>query len=247
MKNNNYKLDIVKLYENFILNESYNTDGDDDTDENPSETAGFEVGETNYQHGKGYPNKFLYDNYDDKMQIGYIVDVSENENEEYHTNVNNWFMDHIKNNFKHNMEFVNKMEKFFKMTGYTESLYANHWWQNTLESDDISRVNEIYDKLLNLVNDPTSTQESENYPLYVSLYDITKVYMGEEEGGYWPTSNKLVKSIKVQNPKQMENTAKHLLNLIDSYDMDGIAKIYVERQKGSQTKTPKSWLEAELE
>lgn len=243
MKNKNYKTDIGKIYENFILNESDDIDENDDAAEN----ADFEVGETNYPHGDGYPNKFLYDNYDDRMYIDFIADVPPNENEEYYIKVNNWFMDYIKNKFKHNIEFVNKMSKLLKRNDYRSSIYEiGNWWYDTLDADDRNHVDEIYEKLSNLTNNPSSTQESENYPLYVSLYDVTKVYMGGEEGGYWPKSYDLIKSVKVQNPKQMENTAKQLLNLINSYDIDGKAEIYVERRKGSQIQVPKSWLENEL-
>jgi hypothetical protein len=76
------------------------------------------------------------------------------------------------------------------------------------------------------VNDPAI------YPLFVSLYDISRVLGGHEEGGWWVDYQEHIASLPVAIPGELEAKARELFKLIGRADLDGKPVIYVEKEKG---------------
>jgi hypothetical protein len=89
-------------------------------------------------------------------------------------------------------------------------------------------------------DNPTNPENQSNYPLFVSLYDVTRSLGGHEEGGWWYDVDALVESKQVSNFKQAENAAKYLYNKLRSYNLDGKPIIVLEKRSGSvdTTKNP---------
>lgn len=102
--------------------------------------------------------------------------------------------------------------------------------------DALDAVGELY-KLLEFLYDesPESIHNEANYPLYVTLYDVTRAFGGHHEGGWWYDYNDKIQSYKVKDHAQAEKAAKALFNSIGGADMDGKPLIVLERQPGSLT------------
>jgi hypothetical protein len=76
-----------------------------------------------------------------------------------------------------------------------------------------------------LIPDPSKTSEQENYPLFASLYVTSGL----------TNKSKLIKSRPVNDPNQLENAYKFLLNYAASHvSKDDNPQIYAEYEKGSQ-------------
>jgi hypothetical protein len=213
-----------------------------------NEMGDLELGETNFPHGQGYPNSFLYDKYDDIVH-NYIADVDTEENDRKIAKIS---LDLLKKKYLPNNTKLAELLKVNKFEqGILDNGFDNFTMQHIYRSMDQDQYDNLWKDLNNIrntYNDPSDVESIENYPLFVSLYDNTKLFMGHEEGGYFPNKYDLIDSYQAKNPKQAENIVKHLLNSIKKFDLDGRPHIYFEREKGSQEKTPtKTWLQNELE
>ena len=100
-------------------------------------------------------------------------------------------------------------------------------------------VNKDYDKVVRIdhiispeYDDEGDPEDQSNYPLYVTLYDISRHLGGHEEGGWWYDVNTMVKSFKVTSYVQAEKAARVLYNQISHADMDGKPRINLERKQG---------------
>lgn len=111
-----------------------------------------------------------------------------------------------------------------KLTGEGEILSK---LQPLLSQEELKKLQDLYFKdFRELIPDPSQTRESENYPLFVSLYLRNKLT------NRW----KVLKSGIVHNPNQLENAYKALLNFVNSGQLSqhDIPAIVAEYDKGSQ-------------
>lgn len=111
-----------------------------------------------------------------------------------------------------------------KLTGEGEILSK---LQPLLSQEELKKLQDLYFKdFRELIPDPSQTRESENYPLFVSLYLRNKLT------NRW----KVLKSGIVHNPNQLENAYKALLNFVNSGQLsqNDIPAIVAEYDKGSQ-------------
>lgn len=81
--------------------------------------------------------------------------------------------------------------------------------------------------------DPTNAG---SYPLFVTLYDVTRRMGGHEEGGWWYDSYDQIKSIKVNNYKEGRKAAVALLHSISNADLNGKPLIILEKEEGHLSK-----------
>jgi hypothetical protein len=105
----------------------------------------------------------------------------------------------------------------------------------TVKDEDIAiidKISEIHDKLYSLIHHRNDPENVLNYPLFVSLYDVTRVLGGFEEGGWWYVKYELINSIEIKNPNELVPTAEKLYAEINNFD--GKPVILVENEKGSQ-------------
>ena len=82
--------------------------------------------------------------------------------------------------------------------------------------------------------DPENPENENNYPLYVTLYDISRHLGGSEEGGWWYDSYDVINGFMVNSYAEAEKAAKMLYNFIPRADLDGQPFICLEYIKGSQ-------------
>lgn len=113
-------------------------------------------------------------------------------------------------NFPHGYGYPNKSEEDSE---YNEVVYINYF------ADDF--------------NEEKKTDDPQNYPAFVTAYDLTRAFGGYEEGGWWYDAYHVLDSKKVQNFEEAEKAAK---DLYDSYinEADGKLIINLESQQGSQ-------------
>ena len=71
------------------------------------------------------------------------------------------------------------------------------------------------------------------YPAFVTAYDITREFGGQEEGGWYYTQYTPMHSIPISSNEEIEVNAKKLYDKL-SDSADGKFRIYVEVEKGSQ-------------
>ena len=71
------------------------------------------------------------------------------------------------------------------------------------------------------------------YPAFVTAYDITREFGGQEEGGWYYTQYTPMHSIPISSNEEIEANAKKLYDKL-SDSADGKFRIYVEVEKGSQ-------------
>ena len=121
---------------------------------------------------------------------------------------------------------------------------AENWWLDMYkksqriiqEFPNVMQDIEKYHKFLEFIADesPENPENQRNYPLYVTLYDVTRALGGREEGGWWYDTPEMVKPLKVTNFAQAEKAAKVLYNEIKSADLDGQPHICIEKRSGSR-------------
>ena len=129
-------------------------------------------------------------------------------------------------------------------TGESSPQDPEHWAVEREKSKKIKaqhpNIDEDFKKFDKFMEDfiwseaPDNPDNKQNYPLYVSLYDITRNLGGHEEGGWWYVHHSAVKSIEAKSPEQAEKIAKMLYNKIDSLNLDGKPIIILEKEKGSE-------------
>lgn len=95
---------------------------------------------------------------------------------------------------------------------------------------------EQYEQFLNQ-EDPNNPEYESNYPLYVTLYDLSRHLGGSEEGGWWYDSYDMVNGFRVKSYAEAEKAAKILYNSIPRADLDGQPIICLEYKKGSRVTT----------
>lgn len=93
-----------------------------------------------------------------------------------------------------------------------------------------------YEQFLNQ-EDPNNPEYESNYPLYVTLYDLSRHLGGSEEGGWWYDSYDMVNGFRVKSYAEAEKAAKILYNSIPRADLDGQPIICLEYKKGSRVTT----------
>jgi hypothetical protein len=123
---------------------------------------------------------------------------------------------------------------------------AEKWWLDMYkkaqrivqEFPDVIQDLEKYYKFLEFINDesPENVENQKNYPLHVTLYDVTRALGGREEGGWWYDDNQMVKTFKVTSYPQAEKAAKLLYNEIQKADLDGQPRIVLEKKPGGENK-----------
>lgn len=102
---------------------------------------------------------------------------------------------------------------------------------------NIIKISDTYHKLYSLIHHRDDPQNELNYPLYVSLYDITRALGGYEEGGWWYDKYELIDSIQIRTPSELMSTVEKLYEKIGR-SFDGKPTIVVEKERGSQEKEP---------
>lgn len=150
------------------------------------------------------------------------------------------------------IDVINRRTKTFKYWALVtdtemENLKSESWRvearQKSLDilkkyPDAIAQIEKFnqYEHFLN-DEDPYNPEYELNYPLYVSLYDISRKLGGSEEGGWWYDSYDNINSYKVNNFQEAEKAAKHLYNSIGRADLDGQPTICLEKTPGSRVST----------
>jgi hypothetical protein len=121
---------------------------------------------------------------------------------------------------------------------------AERWWYEMFKraqaiivaNPTVMKEIENYEKFLEFVDDesPENPDNQKNYPLHVSLYDVTRALGGHEEGGWWYDNPEMIKTVKVTNLAQAEKAAKALYNEISQADLDGQPHICLEKTPGAR-------------
>lgn len=167
---------------------------------------------------KGYFNE---DNYSEHTEVWGVTSAVER----------------VISNFRH---WANEKEENVTRQG------APEWWSGMYkkaqrivqEFPNVMQELEKYYKFLEFINDesPDNVENQENYPLHVTLYDVTRALGGQEEGGWWYDNNQMVKTFKVTSFAQAEKAAKLLYNEIQKADLDGQPRIVIEKKPGGENK-----------
>lgn len=229
---------------------------------------GMKIGGTNFPHGWGYPNYRPKHNddedFEETAQLDHIVDVPYEHSDQDSKKRTGVLYKYIKDKMP---EFYQKFKSyidslFAKYKDYstihdllisfidlakTEPSHKNV--PNELKNinitdqdiENVKKIHDTYHKLYNLIHHRDDPQNELNYPLYVSLYDITRVLGGYEEGGWWYDKYQLIKSIQIRTPSKLLPTAEELYGTIDR-TLDGKPRILVEKESGSQEEEePPQW------
>jgi hypothetical protein len=103
--------------------------------------------------------------------------------------------------------------------------------------ENVKKIHDTYHKLYSLIHHRNDSHNELNYPLYVSLYDITRALGGYEEGGWWYDKYELIDTIPIRTPSELIPTAEKLYGKIGR-NFNGKPSIVVEKESGSQEKEP---------
>lgn len=98
--------------------------------------------------------------------------------------------------------------------------------------EDVEKLYEFLDFLYG--DSPDNPENPINYPLFVTLYDKSRLFGGHEEGGWWYDYYDRLDSVKVQNFEQAEKVAKAFYNTKIG-KADGQPLIILEKVVGSLT------------
>lgn len=247
----------------------------------------FEMGQTNFPFGQGYPNaskKYAKVVYIDSIQG--VDEKAEQEHSQKYTkqlaeyalkhlpwlteydsrdpyygdNVlqkftypnNNFTLSSLKDTLRHRIDtFKYWAHKSVEDTKQIPGQHRETWWdearqkaQNIVQTNpDVFNQIQKLEEYFNYIEDesPFNAQYEGNYPLYVTLYDITRSLGGYEEGGWWYDDYDTIESFRVQNYEQAEKAAKLLYNKSASADLNGQPYITLEREPGklSQAEPPR--------
>lgn len=249
------------------LNEAKDPKGDEGDDwvrPGSDLEPGMQIGATNFPHGMGYPNykpKFEDDeDFKEVTFLDHISDVPYQHSDQDNKKRTSALYSYIKNK---KTEFYNKFRAYIdNLFAKYDNYYDIHNWfvgfinlakkepthKNVpvelqgipITEDDIItaiKLVKVYQQLYSLIHHRDDPQNELNYPLYVSLYDITRKLGGYDEGGWWYDSYKLINSIQIKSPSQLLPTAEKLYTEIGR-NFDGKPRICVEKEQGSQIKGP---------
>jgi len=78
------------------------------------------------------------------------------------------------------------------------------------------------------INDPA------NYPIHVSVYDLTREYGGPEEGGWYYDSYEFIESTPVERPEDLKAAVDKMAAQFSRASFDGKIVIMAERTPGEQ-------------
>jgi len=99
---------------------------------------------------------------------------------------------------------------------------------------DLQNLKSYSESLFNL--SPTSSVNPLNYPLYVSLYVVSREFGGQEEGGWYYNYWHYNDSIKVNSFKQARVAVIHLLKNASRYDAESLTIILEKNPRSQETK-----------
>ena len=260
----------MKFRDLILMLEDDGDDDENDDQPIPGDTEGIEPGETGMPHGQGYPNvdkdidKVVFLNYID----GVSKEEENKFNETYVPQLKQflktklpWLVPYEKYSYDY-LSTVDEVTNFIVNAGG----HFRYWYKSDLSldlfRDDPELDRERKQKVLDILemypdamsqldkfnqfleyvdkDNPTNPENQSNYPLFVSLYDVTRSLGGHEEGGWWYDVDTLVDSKQVNSFKQAENAAKYLYNKLQSYNLNGKPRIILEKRSGSvdTTKDP---------
>jgi len=209
-------------------------------------SPGMEIGSTNFPHGSGYPNykpKYSDDeDFEEVTRLDSVVDVPDEHAEQDTEKRKKALYAYIKNKQpEYYQKYREEIDELYKK--YVEDYSMIHWLpqDETKEEAQITlTIRKVYSQLFSLIHHRSDAHNELNYPLHVSLYDVTRAFGGYEEGGWWYDKYELIDSIEIHNPSQRIPAAEELYSKIGK-NMDGRPKIYIEKEKGSQEKEPPTW------
>lgn len=128
-----------------------------------------------------------------------------------------------------------------------QAKYNRHWIHRFKDARRIYKEHPTFEKdleslleFLNKLYDYTAEnpKNPENYPLYVTFYDITQRLGGHEEGGWWYDSGDVIDSTKVNSYKQMRQVVIRYLRMINQADLNGKPSIELETESGMKANLP---------
>jgi hypothetical protein len=228
--------------------------------------AGMEKGETNFPFGYGYPNykpkKNDREDFEDVCHLNYIADVPYE-----HSSADTkkrWIALKIYIKRKYNI-FYKKYQEFIDELFINNDEMPGHWGFDGLifakehpghsnipkllqgieiTDEDLDVVKKIehfyYNDLMHLIHHRNDPKNELNYPLHVTLYDVTRALGGYEEGGWWYDKYTVIKSKEVRSPEEVIPVAEELYST-SSYRRDGKPCILIEKETGSQVNPPPTY------
>ena len=221
-------------------NQSFGKEGDDYVRPGSDLDPDMEIGSTNFPHGMGYPNyKPKVDDVEDFEQTCYldhIIDVPFEHSDEDRKKRKQALYAYIKNKQseyyqKYREEIDDMYETYVEDSAIIRYLPHD---ETEAEKQTVVKIRKIYSHLFSLIHHRDDATNELNFPLYVSLYDISRELGGYEEGGWWYDSYKLIDSIHVKNPTEVLPAAEKLYNKIHNFD--GKPEIVIEKEEGSQSR-----------
>lgn len=224
-------------------------------------SPGMKSGATNMPYGHGYPNykrkRDDQEDYDEIVDINYIKDTPYDHSHADDKNRTGKLYRFVKTKMPEFYEkFKDYIDSLFSRYDTYEDIH--HWLigmlflakeqpnhQNVSDKlkgieitdtdiESAHKISDVYYKLYSILHHREDPQNENNYPLYVSLYDITRRLGGYEEGGWYYDHYELKDSIQINSPSQLNDAAEKLYIKIKGFD--GKPKICVEKNKGSQIK-----------
>lgn len=239
----------------------YNLNENDDKDDSRGDVEkGMKPGLTHFPHGRGFPNYTPKDNdlddFKEVAHLNHIIDIPLEHSETDDEKRTKALYEYIK---RRQPEFYNKFKPFIDSSfehygdshGISDSFVTwfnfsiNHpehsnvpdALRGKVTAEDINivkKISQIHVELYSLIHHRDDADNQLNYPLYVSLYDITRRLGGEEEGGWWYDHCELIDSIVIRTPSEKLKCAEKLYGRINNFD--GKPVIFVEKRQGSQEK-----------
>lgn len=249
-------------YNDFYKHLIEGAEGDDWVRPGSDLEPGMQIGGTNFPHGMGYPNykpKYNDDSdFEEVAHLNYIVDVPYEHSDQDNKKRTGILYSYVKNKlpdfYKKFQSYIDKLFADYDsygdihnwLSGFIDLARQNPEHQNVpaelkninitdQDIDNINKINDTYHKLYRLIHHRNDPHNELNYPLYVSLYYITRVLGGYEEGGWWYDKYTLIESVQLRTPSDLLPTAEKLYEKIGRR-IDGKPTICVEKEKGSQEK-----------
>lgn len=240
-------------------NSSDGKEGDDWVRPGSDLEPGMEIGATNFPKGDGYPNykpkSNDQDDFNEVCSLEQIVDIP-HEHRSSDTK-KRWIALKLYIKKKYN-NFYEKYKDFIDNLFIQYDELPGHWGFESLSfvkehpnhtnvppllkgievtDEDLEIVKKIehfyYVDLYSLIHHRDDAKNPLNYPLNVTLYDITRAFGGYEEGGWWYDKYNLINSVVVRTPEEVIPAAEKLYANIH-HQRDGKPYIVIEKHKGSQ-------------
>lgn len=227
----------------------------------------FENDDSDFPHGMGYPN-YRPDSDDNKdfekvVNIDHIADVpyqhSDQDNKKRTGVLYKYIKDKMPEFYQKFQSFIDRLFATYENYGDLHSHFVygidfakenpshpnvNDELKNIKVTDDdwktVLKINDTYDRLYDLIHHRDDPQNELNYPLHVSLYDVTREALGYDPNGFeghsYYDKYTLIESIEIRSPSELKSTAEKLYAKIS--DFDGKPRIVVEKESGSLEKPP---------